>query len=112
MRELLELQDRQWEETKKQELGAAAIMGPKSSPMKRNIMEGGAPQGARNVKKRRKRRYPGIGEQWGEAGEENLPPYILPGSPDPGRERWREGAAVRQFKCPSQATSNQWTVPP
>ena len=52
------------------------------------------------MKRRRKRRYPSIGEQLGEQGEENLPPYILPGSPDPGRERWREGAAVQAVQTP------------
>ena len=47
------------------EVRSPSFTWPMSSPQKRR-KEGGAPQGAKKHKIRKKRRYPGVGEQWVE----------------------------------------------
>ena len=46
-------------------MGKTAIMGPSSSPVKRNCEAEEAPQGATKKRRKRARRHPSIGEQWG-----------------------------------------------
>ena len=61
---ILREQDREWESTRARELGREAILGPKSSPMKRINEE----QGARRESKRRRRtlKHKLLEEGWGE----------------------------------------------
>ena len=63
-------QDGDWELNKKRELGRNAILGPKTSPLKR-ASEDTEGAGMENKKKRRKKlKHELIGEGWGE-----LPKY-------------------------------------
>ena len=61
-RELLDKHDGAWEHRKGEELGTEAILGPRSSPVKRTDSE--APNGA-SKKRRRILKYSCIGEDWG-----------------------------------------------
>ena len=59
-------QDGDWEQTKQRELGRNAILGPKTSPLKRvNEQNEGAIVGNKR-KRRRKLKHELIGEGWGE----------------------------------------------
>ena len=66
-RKKLKEQDEAWERERAGELGASALLGPTSSPTKRNY-DIGEEQGAPN-KRRRKLKYGVMGLDWGEEGE-------------------------------------------
>ena len=80
MREQLGKQDQSWEQHKAMELGNLAIMGPKSSPVKRT-KETKNNQGA-PVSRKRQRTWKLEG--WGE-------PTLAPKEPPPDTGKWLNG---------------------
>ena len=58
--------DKDWEDLKRELKDKTAIMGPRSSPVKRNYEDDGAPQGTTRERKKETQRHP-ICEQWGGA---------------------------------------------
>ena len=55
-----------WEQTRREELGQGAIMGPTSSPVKRSQEECGVEGGAQSKRRKRRRKQEVLGADWGE----------------------------------------------
>ena len=84
---LLREQDKEWERTRTEELGAGAKLGPTSSPVKRSKPQDGEEEGSQDAPKRKRKKWKHkVWEQgrWGEqiekegaglstAGEPHLP---------------------------------------
>ena len=117
-REQLNKQDREWEEQRRKALGAEAIMGPRTSPLKRTPCMEEAP-GAQASKRRKKTlERPVIGEQWGEqplitlARKQPLTPAPLQtgSTPNRARELTGEQAAIHTPRAQSTITKFFTTV--
>ena len=87
---LLREQDKEWERSRVLELGKDAILGPKSSPIKRSNEEDGEAKGSRR-KRRKKLKHKLVEEDWGEPP---LPVQQGAGKESPQDSEQLEGEAL------------------
>ena len=79
----LKEQDVNWEQARTRELGNKAILGPKSSPIKRHMEQGGEGETPIKKSKRRRKLKHEVLENWGELPTDNGAPLLAPLNMEP-----------------------------